>query len=172
MNNKKIGKIGKKYYLNWYRKTFFENKKIYLDDVKKFAKKLYLIKFDKTKLLQIYRSINSINNEFKRRSNLLKNYKKFTKNVNIDVLHSKSTMIPWRFSFLIKKNRDIILKKLREKGYDASSYYPNIANRFKKDNKNYPNSDIIEKNIVNLWLTKNYNAKKVIDQVKIFKKYI
>ena len=71
-------------------------------------------------------------------------------------------------SFLTNK-RDEYLRIIRKSGYDASSYYPNIARVFNKRKETFKNSDIIEKKIVNLWLSKNYNLKKVKDQFNMLK---
>ena len=98
---------------------------------------------------------------------LNKGIKKSTGNI-ISILHSDNFFTPWRFSFLTNK-RDEYLRIIRKSGYDASSYYPNIARVFNKRKETFKNSDIIEKKIVNLWLSKNYNLKKVKVQFNMLK---
>ena len=156
-------------YIKWYEHSFIKNKKFSIEDIKSFAKGLYLIKFKVKTLKKIYLSMTSLAKESSKRSRLLKNYIKFFNRLNINILHSKTTMIPWRFSFLTNCKKQIILEKLRKKNFDASSYYPNIAKRFNKSKKRYNNADKIEKKIINLWLTNKYNKKKILDQVNIVK---
>ena len=135
--------------------------------LKSFASKLYLIKFNNKKLAEIYKSINLITNDFKRRFKLLKIYKKKFKNFNIQPVHSAKIFSPWRFSFLVN-DRDYYLGLIRKKGFDASAYYPNIGAVFNRRQK-FVNSDVIENKIINLWLTKNYNLNKINNISSLFK---
>lgn len=166
--NKKIPLLAKKRYLNWYSKVIEKRKKLQEKNLKSFASKIYLIKFNNKKMKDIYNSIKLIDNEFQQRSKKFKFYKKLFQTLKVKILHSDDFFIPWRFSFLIS-NRDKFLKIIRKKGYDASSYYPNIARVFNKKKEKFKNSDIIEKNIINLWLTKNYDLKKIKEQFNLFK---
>lgn len=156
-------------YIKWYEQFFIKNQKFMVKDLKVFAKELYLIKFNVKIFKKIYLSITSLAKESSKRSKLLKDYIKIFTKLDVHILHSKSTMIPWRFSFLANTKKEIILDKLRKKNFDASSYYPNIAKRFDKSKKKFNNADKIEKKIINLWLTNKYNKKKILDQVNIVK---
>jgi len=156
-------------YIRWYEQFFIKNRKFLIKDLKVFANDLYLIKFNAKIFKEIFSSMTILSKESSKRSILLRNYIKIFTKLNVHILHSKSTMIPWRFSFLSNIKKEIILYKLRKKNFDASSYYPNIAKRFEKLKKKYNNADRIEKKIVNLWLSKNYNKKKILDQGKIVK---
>jgi len=156
-------------YIKWYEQFFIKNQKFMVKDLKVFAKELYLIKFNVKIFKKIYLSITSLAKESSKRSKLLKDYIKIFTKLDVHILHSKSTMIPWRFSFLVNTKKEIILDKLRKKNFDASSYYPNIAKRFDKSKKKFNNADKIEKKIINLWLTNKYNKKKILDQVNIVK---
>ena len=166
--NKKIPSIAKKQYLNWYTKVIIKKEKLKRKTLKSFASKIYLIKFNNQKLKDIYNSVNILDKESKERIKKFKFYKKLFQTLKIPIIHSESFFIPWRFSFLIRK-RDDHLRMIRKGGYDASSYYPNIARVFNKKKETFKNSDIIEKKIVNLWLTKNYNLKKIEEQFNILK---
>ena len=89
-------------------------------------------------------------------------YKKRIKKLKLNILHSKNTFIPWRFTFLIN-NKDFYLNLIRKKGNDVSSYYPNIGRAFsnKKNKNSYVNSDLIQEKVINFWLTKDYNRNKI-----------
>ena len=73
----------------------------------------------------------------------------------------------WRFCFLVDKHRSKIISTLRNEKMDVSSYYPNVGSRFTKNL--FPNSDIIEKKVVNLWLTREYDKKKIFKQCYFIK---
>ena len=166
--NKKISLSAKKLYLNWYSKVIEKRKKLQEKNLKSFASKIYLIKFNNKKIKDIYNSIKFIDKEYYQRKIKLRFYKKLFQKLKVKILHSNEFFIPWRFSFLIS-NRDKFLKIIRKKGYDASSYYPNIARVFNKKKEKFKNSDIIEKKVINLWLTKNYNLKKIKAQFDLLK---
>ena len=154
--------------MEWYNNVIEKRQINKINDIKSFASKIYLIKFNKKKLYEIYNSLNFLSKEFKRRILLMEIYKRKLRNQNIKLLHTKKTFIPWRLSFLINK-KDYYLDLIRKKGNDASSYYPNIERAFnyKKNNDTYNNSDFIQKNIINLWLTKEYNQIRINKICKI-----
>ena len=108
------------------------------------------------------KSLNILSKEFKRRMFLFNIYKKKIKESNLDIIHSKDVFTPWRFSILMNQ-KNSYLTKIRKKGIDASSYYPNIGRIFsiKKYKETYINSDLLEKKIINFWLTKEYNQNKI-----------
>lgn len=171
INNRKISSIAKKQYLEWYSKVIEKKEKLKEKNLKSFASKIYLIRFNNKRIKDIYYSILKFDKEFKERNKKFKFYKKLFQTLKIGILHSRNFFIPWRFSFLIE-NRDKFLSLIRKNGYDASSYYPNIARVFNKKKGKFQNSDTIEKKVVNLWLTKNYNFKKIEEQFKLFKNNI
>ncbi len=168
LKNKKISNVYKNKYLNWYNNTIINKKSSSKNKLQSFASKIYLIKFNNKTLNKINRSIDLINIDYKRRFKLLKIYKSKFKNFDIRLIHSTSTLSPWRFSFLID-NRDFYLGLIRKKGFDASAYYPNIGGVFNREKK-FINSENIEKKIINLWLTKDYNLNKINIISSLFKK--
>jgi len=162
IKNTNVSNIGKKKYLRWYDDVIIKKKKNSLKNLRSFASKIYLIKFNNKKLTQINNSLNLLSKEFKRRNSLFKVYKKKITKLKLNIIHSKDTFIPWRFSFLIN-NKDFYLKLIRKKGNDASSYYPNIGRAFsnKKNKNSYVNSDLIQEKVINFWLTKEYNRNRI-----------
>ena len=159
LTNIKVSNSYKKKYLKWYNNTIIKKKSFSKNILKSFASKIYLIKFNNKKLIEINRSIDLITSDFKRRFKLLEIYKRKFKNFNIQLVHSARILSPWRFSFLIN-DRDYYLELIRKKGFDASAYYPNIGGVFNRG-KRFINSDDIEKKIINLWLTRDYNLNKI-----------
>lgn len=155
-----------KMYLNWYHFNFSKNKKIILKDVSNFSKNLYLLNFSPDLYKNIYEKIINLSYEEKRRNNLLKFYRSIFVSPKIKILHSKKTLIPWRFCFRVKKNKSIILQNLRKNHFDASSYYLSLS--YKK----VQNSMKIENEVINLWLTEKINKIKIKNQYKIVKKLL
>lgn len=162
IKNTAISYTGKKKYLKWYDDVINKKERYNMSRLKSFGSKIYLIKFKNKKLTEIYKSINSLSSEFKRRFLLFKMYKKRLKNLKLDILHSKNFFIPWRFSFLTNK-KDYYLKNIRKNNNDASSYYPNIGRIFsnKKIQNSFKNSDYIQNKVINLWLTEEYNRIRI-----------
>lgn len=162
IKNTNISSVGKNKYLKWYNNAVTKKKKFNFTELKTFAYNIYLIKFDSRKLIKMNKSLNILSKEFKRRMFLFNIYKKKIKESNLDIIHSEDVFTPWRFSILMNQ-KNSYLTKIRKKGIDASSYYPNIGRIFsiKKYKETYINSDLLEKKIINFWLTKEYNQNKI-----------
>ena len=74
----------------------------------------------------------------------------------------------WRYSFLYKGNREELLKKVREKGIDISSWYPALHKFYSNQNDDeFPNAKIIEEHIVNLWVNEEYSEEKILKDIEI-----
>jgi len=160
---KKNDSDAKKEYLNWYNNYFSKTKRIIKSRVK-FAKKLYIKKYKNSFDKKILYCLKNLKFEEKKRTQNLEFYKKVFKNNKIRIINNKNFLIPWRFCFLVNKNRDRILKDLRSNKFDASSYYLALNNNTK--------SVKLEKQIINLWIDKSINKKKILGQYKIVKKYL
>ena len=160
--NEKISGSKQKY-LDWYHNDFSKKRKIYLSKVK-FANALYIKPYKKKYDRQILQSLKFLNKEEKRRIKILNIYNEIFNHKKIKIINNKSNLIPWRFCFLIKKNRNKILKCLREKKYDASSYYLALTHKTE--------SLKLEKQIINLWMDKSKNKKKIVEQFNIIKKFL
>lgn len=157
----------KKLYLDWYNNIYLSNKKITSLQLSKFIKNLYLIKANKILQKKIDKNLNNFRHEFKRRNKLAKIYQKNLNHKDITKINSGIPSFQWRYCFLVNRKRSEVISKLRENDIDVSSYYPSVGSRFVK--KSFPNSDLLEKKIVNLWLTKEYNKKKILKQCSIIK---
>jgi dTDP-4-amino-4,6-dideoxygalactose transaminase len=74
-------------------------------------------------------------------------------------------VVPWRFTFRIDGHlRDVVLEEVRSAGYDISSWYPSItewtpAGRI-QGKESFPVANRLEKEVVNLWVSTDYNEKK------------
>jgi hypothetical protein len=82
-------------------------------------------------------------------------YKDLLKNCpKIEILESENGAVPWRFSCLIKDiNTGSLCDVIRKKGFDISSWYPNLANMFIRDySRALRNANILEETIINLWI--------------------
>lgn len=158
----------KKNYLYWYENVYIKNKNINLSHIKKFARYLYLVKPKNNIKSLIDKKLSQIKFEEDRREKLKKIYIKNLKPSNYLPVVANSYSCLWRLS-LLSNHKKKIIREIRSKKYDISSYYPNIASRFTK--KKFRNASIIENKIINLWLTKNYNKKKIVEVCKIINNY-
>jgi dTDP-4-amino-4,6-dideoxygalactose transaminase len=94
--------------------------------------------------------------------------------LNIRVLKSPQKAIPWRFNFLLKKRcNKSFCDDLRTKGFDVSSWYPNLAGMFESDFKRkLPSADELERRIVNFWVDQTKNGKDVKKLCRFVKEYM
>ncbi len=84
-------------------------------------------------------------------------------------------IVPWRFSFLVDaENRDALLEHIRNADFDASSWYPCVANWFTPasgSGERYPVGSRIEKEIINLWVDPTYSIVRVEALVATIREY-
>ncbi len=81
--------------------------------------------------------------------------------------------VPWRFTFRLKPEmRDSILKRVRMDGFDISSWYPSVNNwtiSGRTQENEFPVSEMLEGEIVNLWVSQDYSdekAQRLIQSIK------
>lgn len=82
-------------------------------------------------------------------------YKELLNNCpKIEIVESEDGAVPWRFSCLVTDINTVSLcDEIRKKGFDISSWYPNLAKMFISDyRRKLKNSDNLGKRIINLWL--------------------
>jgi dTDP-4-amino-4,6-dideoxygalactose transaminase len=159
----------KKKYLDWYNNIYIKKKKINTNQLSKFAKYLYLVKPKIEIKKKIDKRLLNIKSEEYRRKKLKKIYLDNLTLKKDSLIASKNHSCLWRLGFLIK-NKNKIIKAVRDSKFDISSYYPNIGSRF--TNKKFKNSSIIENKIINLWLDRNYNKKNIIQICNLINKFI
>jgi len=74
-------------------------------------------------------------------------------------------MFRWRYTFLYKGNREILLKEARERGIDISSWYYSLAGIYK--NEHMRNADLLEEKVVNLWVDETHTYKQIREEIDI-----
>lgn len=73
----------------------------------------------------------------------------------------------WRYSFLYKGNRDELLKVVRTQNIDISSWYPTLYQMYGNQPKDqFPNANLLEREIVNLWVDPKYTEEKIISDIQ------
>jgi hypothetical protein len=98
----------------------------------------------------------------------------------ITTYHIPGVGVPWRFTFLIEGyDRDNLVSAIREKGFDASTWFPCVADWFGYSDCNdsnvekyFPVSCDVENKIVNLWLTDEYIGEKSDMTINLISKYL
>lgn len=74
----------------------------------------------------------------------------------------------WRYTFLYRGDREELLKKVREKGIDISSWYPALHKFYSNQNDDdSPNVKIIEEKIINLWINEEYSEEKILSDIGV-----
>ena len=68
---------------------------------------------------------------------------KIIKNKKVKLFKPQGDFVPWRFCFTVKNNtRNKLLSRIRELGFDISSWYPNAKNWFKEGRKQKGSSSL------------------------------
>ena len=120
-----------------------------------------------------------INKKFLKLSNIIKirnrNQSIYDKYLNIKKIITPSLSpgsISWRYTFLIRKSRDKFISFLRKKNIDVSSWYPSLHYTSLQKNKDFKNSILIEKQIVNLWTDETKKKESIIKDINIINSYL
>lgn len=73
----------------------------------------------------------------------------------------------WRYTFLYRGDREELLKQVREKGIDISSWYPALHKFYStQEEQEFPNSKIIEEKIINLWINEENSEEKITKDIR------
>jgi len=91
---------------------------------------------------------------------------------NITFPKFKKNAASWRFTFLVKNKRDDLIRYLRNKNIDVSSWYPSLHYINNNNQKKFKNSIEIEKKIVNLWTHENISRNKIIKEISIINNFL
>lgn len=89
---------------------------------------MYFRKADNSQAKIIYNKLINYKKEILINKKNFDIYFKNLKNIKgIRILQNSNILSPWRFSFLIRKDkRNSLLEKIRYKNYDVSSWYPSL----------------------------------------------
>lgn len=124
----------------------------------------------------IRNSLSGLDKKIADRRRIASLYKNVLKDTScIDFFHPSGPGVPWRFTFRMKQEyRDVILDKVRSAGYDISSWYPSItawtlSGRL-QGREYFPVANKLEKEVINLWVTKDYTEEKALSLTKVLKK--
>lgn len=112
--------------------------------------------------------LQDIDEEVDMRRSIAEFYETSLKGIsNITFFSPDTGYAPWRFSFRIdQKIRQRVLDNVRAAGFDISSWYPSIerwtASGRAQSGKDFGVSRVLEKEIVNLWVTRDYDKNKAL----------
>ncbi|KAA6234448.1 hypothetical protein FMM56_00075 [Campylobacter sp. LR264d] len=105
----------------------------------------------------IFKRLKELDKICKNRKKNLKIYESILKHKLITKPILSKDCIPWRYTFRLLNNREFILEELRKANIDCSSWY--IPNHLIFSRQNLKNAELLNKEIVNLWL--NISTKKI-----------
>lgn len=169
-NHQKIFNLYKKKYYSIKKKTRNKSefcKKIF--KIQSFYKKLFIFKIDEKTKKKISLKIKKIKTITKKRRKNHLLYSKKLKNITFPKFKKKAAS--WRFTFLAKNRRDDLIRYLRNKNIDVSSWYPSLHYINNNNKKKFKNSIEIEKKIVNLWTHENISRNKIIKEISIINNF-
>jgi dTDP-4-amino-4,6-dideoxygalactose transaminase len=128
-------------------------------------KDLYFKEVDKDLPNKVIESISKLEKIVSNRRDVATKYAEKLKDINgIKIFYDDRTGVPWRFTFSINSQiRDKMILHLRKNLFDVSSWYPSIVDWFKVSegtSTNFPESLKLEKEVINLWVTPEYQGEK------------
>ncbi|WP_050606989.1 DegT/DnrJ/EryC1/StrS family aminotransferase [Clostridium niameyense] len=110
-------------------------------------------------LLDVINELENIIDKRKERRNLYDKYL-IKKNLYLPKLEENEGL--WRYTFLYKGNREKLLLQARKQGVDISNWYINLSKIHSDNQRILKNADIVENEVVNLWI----EDKKKIEDIK------
>ena len=167
---------------NNYRNIYYKIQELIEQD-DKYWKLLYRVQFLFRNVF-IYKINNKIKNNIDKslanlqnnlssrniRSNLYKKYLK-TKQIKHPII--KKGSICWRYTFLYSGNRNLFFEKVRKKNIDISGWYPSLYKMYSNQKSSFfKNSNIIDQQIVNLWVSPEYSVKKITNNIQKINKIL
>jgi len=167
---------------NNYRNIYYKIKRL-IDHDDKYWKLLYEIQFlfrdvfiykiNKKIKNNINKSLATLQNNLSKRNIRSNLYKKYLKAKQIKHPANKKGSICWRYTFLYNGNRNIFFKKARKENIDISSWYPALYKMYSNQKSNFfKNSNIIDQQIVNLWVSPEYSVKKITNNIQKINKIL
>jgi len=182
--NSKISKKlnNSKELFNIYRKTYYSARRFINQDDKFWKhllkiqflfKDVFIYKINKKIEYNINKLLPTLKKKLLKRNIRLNLYKKYLKSKQIKHPNNKKGSICWRYTFLYKGDRNIFMERARKQNIDISSWYPSLTKMYSNQKSNFfKNSNIIDKQIVNLWVLPEYSIKKITNDIKIINKLV
>ncbi len=126
----------------------------------------------------IFNALDELDSEISHRKQIAALYRRELKNIDsIDFFDVSDASVPWRFTFrLAQRFRNDILEEVRLAEYDISSWYPSITDWTPSGRKQgrelFPVANTLEKQVVNLWVTKDYTEQKALSLTTMVKEIL
>ncbi len=155
---KRIASLGR-YFTQFYNDHYGGNSPLFSDDFNNTAMKTkdaFLVRFDSSYTERIRQAVDSLEQNManrRKKGEILTD--KFTEN-GIDCFEPPDSSVIWRYNiFLEKQKRASILRRLLQKKYKVSSWFPSIDLFFERGREmlvNTPVSDWVGDSILNIWV--------------------
>ncbi len=147
------------------------------DQFPELFKPLYLYPIASEQAKRIERSLDLLPQEISHRKKIANIYSEaFTSCSQIRLFRLSGMGVPWRFCFRVSvTTRDKLIEEVRMKGFDISSWYPNIKNwnpHGRAQRFSCPVAEQLENEIVNLWVTQEYSSEKASSLAKLIRRIL
>ncbi|MBZ7932000.1 DegT/DnrJ/EryC1/StrS family aminotransferase [Campylobacter sp. RM12910] len=113
----------------------------------------------------VEKRLNQLDYICKKRQENMQIYQKFLQHKFI--LHPEPNLksIAWRYTFRYLGDREKLLERLRKVGIDCSSWY--LPSHLIFEGKNQKNSEILSKELINLWCDEKMSKEQIKDNINI-----
>ena len=140
--------------------------------MKKKLKNVFIFKANKILIYKVYKKLLNFNKIIKERKIKENIYLKNLDKTKLIFSNPIDGSVPWRFTFLVKKNRNKLVNHLRKKNYDISTWYPPVHMIYSnQSNSIFKNSNTLKNRVINLWLDEKTSKVKVYNLIKEFNNF-
>ena len=150
--DKRFEDYRKSYYIFNKKNNNLSRKKEYYKFLRKFHD-IYIFRFKDSWCKLLESGLSELDSIVSKRQENEKLYYDTLKNVKeIKLLPVDKESVPWRFTVLLPENfQQKVTEQLRNSGWDASNWYPSLADYF-ENNESCKTATRIESQVLNLWL--------------------
>lgn len=156
------------FYTAWELYRADRNFSILFDSLPGLFRTLFVYSSNEQQAQKVMNALPELTDELTHRRDLYTAYDEGLRGLSGAILFDVdiNNMAPWRFSFRVPREvRDELLSALRGAGYNASSWYPCLADWThsgrKPENMDVHVARTLEAEVVNLWLTRDHNRATV-----------
>ena len=128
---------------------------------------VFIYKINKKIKNNINKSLTTLQSNLSSRNIRSNLYKRYLKAKQIKHPINKKGSICWRYTFLYSGNRSLLFDKVRKENIDISGWYPALYKMYSNQKSTFfKNSNIIDQQIVNLWVSPECSVKKITSNIK------
>ena len=147
-----------------------ENHKDLVVKIELYFSKYFIFKNENSHNKKIEKKLKTLDKEIENRNKKASLYEKNLNKKFFKIPKINNNSVFWRYTTLMNKKRDDLIRYLRKNNIDISSWYPPLHNVY--TNQKLKNADLLSKQIINFWVNEQYTKKKINKTIKFVNLYL